>query len=162
MKILIFSDSHGDTYAMRKAMSLHSDAAYAVFLGDGLHDAETVMADYPGTTLIAVRGNCDLYGMDYPTERVFFAKNKKIFLCHGHTVGVKSGLGGLIGTALRENADIALYGHTHVPSETYLSEYARPLYLFNPGSARKDTAGRGHYGILLIEGENILFSHATA
>jgi predicted phosphodiesterase len=42
MKCLVFSDSHGSSYGMLKALALHPDAEVVFFLGDGLSDADSV------------------------------------------------------------------------------------------------------------------------
>ena len=54
----------------------------------------------------------------------------RIFVTHGHAYGVKSGLGRLIDKAESVGADIALYGHSHIPDLTYM----RGISAFNPGS----------------------------
>ena len=44
-KILVFSDSHGTTHNMRRAIDMHPDAEVIFFLGDGLSDIELFIKD---------------------------------------------------------------------------------------------------------------------
>ena len=64
--------------------------------------------------------------------------------------------GALLAAARRAGADIALFGHTHIPHEEYDPESG--IYLFNPGSIGEPRAGRPSYGILSLSGKNVLFS----
>lgn len=161
MKVLVFSDSHGDTYCMRRALSMHPDADYAIFLGDGIRDAETVFQEFPSVSPLIVRGNCDFFQNDYPTVRILHAGGKKILICHGHTFSVKGGRGGLVAEALHEGIDIALYGHTHLSRCDYVDENNRKFYLVNPGSIHRSHAGCGEYALIVIQGGDALVSLAT-
>ncbi len=161
MKILVFSDAHGDTHCMQRALSLNPDADYAIFLGDGIRDAETVFSEYPKISSLIVRGNCDFFQNDYPCTRILHAGGKRILLCHGHTYSVKSGCGGLVADALREKADLVLYGHTHVACCEYINEYEHHFHLVNPGSARRTPSGEGKYALITIRGNDVLVSLAT-
>ena len=161
MKILVFSDAHGDTYCMRRALSMNPDADYAIFLGDGIRDAETVFSEFPSVSPLIVRGNCDFFQTDYPTVRILHAGGKKILICHGHTFSVKGGRGGLIAEALREGVDIALYGHTHEARCDYVDQNDRQIYIVNPGSIHRSYLGSGEYALIVIKGNDALVSLAT-
>ena len=161
MKILVFSDAHGDTYCMRRALSMNPDADYAIFLGDGIRDAETVFSEFPSVSPLIVRGKCDFFQTDYPTVRILHAGGKKILICHGHTFSVKGGRGGLIAEALREGVDIALYGHTHEARCDYVDQNDRQIYLVNPGSIHRSYLGSGEYALIVIKGNDALVSLAT-
>ena len=54
----------------------------------------------------------------------------RVLIAHGHTMGVKTGLLRAQYRALEQNADLLLFGHTHVP---LVDASARPM-LLNPGS----------------------------
>ena len=46
MKILVFSDSHGNANSIRKALFAHkSTVDLVIFLGDGVYDIEAIKAD---------------------------------------------------------------------------------------------------------------------
>ena len=156
MKCLIFSDSHGDTYYMRRAIDKNPDAEVIFFLGDGISDAEAVALGDSCRMWIAVRGNCDFTGFFknqcLNKNEEITLEGKKIFLTHGDFYGVKGGLENLTAAARARGADIVLFGHTHAAKEAYDDG----LYIFNPGSI----GGYEHsFGVLNISGAGILLSH---
>ena len=63
MKILVFSDSHGNSSvisdAIRKQLKHGLDMVF--FLGDGISDFEAAAKLLPGPRYTAVLGNCDAY-----------------------------------------------------------------------------------------------------
>ena len=127
MKVLIFSDSHGNIRYMQRAIDIHCDCDYVVHLGDGASDADYLVIP-KNAVYIGVRGNCDVYS-DAPAELTeSFGKVKKL-LCHGHNYFVKSSLAAYEVHAIALGVSVALYGHTH---ERYL-EYRNGIgcsYLF--------------------------------
>ena len=166
MEFLILSDSHGNAARMQTALKLQPTAPLGVFyLGDGFRDTQYL--ELNGIPLYAVKGNCDLFYVgnaeDCPEERIVQIGSHRALLTHGARYGVKSGLGGLIASAVRQDADIVLYGHTHVPKLDAIQEGSevggvvikRPLYVFNPGSIGQD----GSFGTLTVQGKNVLFGH---
>lgn len=132
MRILVISDSHGDTYGLLRAFDAEPTASYAFFLGDGAEEAESAVSLYGGKmTVKTLRGNCD-FGSELPdvlTERV---GGTVIYATHGFREQVKFGLSQLLFEARGQGASIALFGHTH---EQYY-EYSDGMHLFNPGSIR--------------------------
>lgn len=136
MRILVVSDSHGDSFALRRAVERESGCSLIIHLGDGERDT-AFLHDIP---LLQVRGNCDFYS-ELPATRLTQEGGKTILCTHGHTQMVKYGLQALRQEALDKHADIALYGHTHVPVQTYEDG----LYLCNPGSLHN-----GDYAVLEI------------
>ena len=167
MKLLVFSDSHGRDDGMRRALALHPDAEGVFFLGDGAREATALAELDRSRFFIGVRGNCDgllfglLGGSELREEEEITLMGHKILLLHGHTVGVKGGLGGIISCARRRDADLVLFGHTHEPLEQYLSDGEKPLYLFNPGSISRPNRGAPSYGIVTLTEGGILLSHGT-
>ena len=60
MKILVFSDTHGDVSAMYDIISGHRyDTDLVIHLGDHIRDLESVMLDFLQIAHIGVIGNCD-------------------------------------------------------------------------------------------------------
>ena len=160
MKCLIFSDSHGSVFYMQKALAMHRDAEVVFFLGDGIYDFDAVASsDRVPRTWIAVRGNCDFHryflGRDTQEIEEITFMGKKIVLTHGDLFGVKGTLSHLELLAKERGADVVLFGHTHIPHESYVSEGG--FYLFNPGSISSPSYS---YGILTL-GDSILFSHGS-
>ena len=160
LKILILSDSHGRKALVREVMQMHRDADFVCFLGDGISDLTSLEAIY-GIPIYAVRGNCDWSPLSdtVPCTRILEREGHQLLLAHGHTLGVKGGEGGLIAAARAEGCDIALFGHTHLPTERYLSEHG--MYLFNPGSIGEPREGAPTYGLLMLDAGNVLFSHGS-
>jgi hypothetical protein len=127
-RILVVSDSHGDVENMRRAVELVCpDMLF--HLGDGWRDAELLAKSFPALPMEKVPGNCD-YRSGEALERMVTIEDKHIMLCHGHTQGVKSGLGMLLHAAQERGADAALFGHTHKP----LADIRGGIVMLNPGS----------------------------
>ena len=142
MKILVFSDSHGDVENMRRAVG-RERPDMVLHLGDGWRDASELHWRFPELPLERVPGNCDFRCVD-DAVRVLDVEGKRILFCHGHTFGVKGSLDRLLCEALEREADVALFGHTHQP----LVDQCSGVFLLNPGSI-----GFGRYstyGTLLL------------
>ena len=155
MKILIFSDTHGDIKKISSAVKKHPDAEIIVHCGDGEDQSRQIKLDYPDKMVIRVRGNCDL-GSSLPEEEYFTVFGKKIMVTHGHTYGVKYGKASLRQAAAKKGIDIVFFGHTHDP----YNEYENGVYLFNPGQGYGWFAT---YGVAEItESGSILLNHAKA
>ena len=163
MDFLIFSDSHGKRNRIERVLARQVRMPDAIFfLGDGIGDLSDRERGIP---VFRVRGNCDwrFDQADVPEEQLLNFEGRKIFLCHGHRFGAKSGTAGLICAALERDADVVLFGHTHAPlSETVPAGMQigsaclpKPVVLFNPGSI-----GFGEsFGTLHLTPETVLFSH---
>ena len=139
---------------------MHRDADLVCFLGDGLSDLSGLEEQY-GIPVYAVRGNCDGFRLfdATPEQRILEREGHRLLLNHGHRLGAKAGEGGLIAAAKAAGCDIVLFGHTHLARETYVPEYG--IHLFNPGSAGHPREGAPSFGLLMLSGENVLFSCGT-
>jgi len=146
MRILVISDSHGNAGRFRLALEAQPSAKTVLFLGDGLREAEDIANRFPDRTFYAVRGNCDFFAASLtantPETREEIFGGKKIFMTHGHIYGVKGGCGRLEDAAKACGADIALFGHTHIP----YTDYDDGIYYMNPGSLGYG----GEYGFIDI------------
>ena len=145
MKYLIISDTHGYITDAVEAIKKHSPD-YCIHLGDMAQDCEDLEAVFPMQKFIFVKGNNDVWLRNnmFPDERVFNLDGKTFFLTHGHKFYVKSGLDALKKAATERNADIVLYGHTHIQK----LEEDSGLLIINPGA-------RGKYAILTIDNDNV-------
>ncbi len=143
MRILVLSDSHGSLSSIEKAIEQQPDARHIIFLGDGERDIENASYIYNDRSFHIVCGNCD-FCSTLPTYKILNLGEKRIFICHGHTYGVKSSYEHLISAATAENADIVLFGHTHIA----YTEYRDGLYIMNPGSLSR--ACQSSYGFIDI------------
>ncbi|MBQ8414754.1 MAG: YfcE family phosphodiesterase [Clostridia bacterium] len=162
MKCLCFSDSHGSSYGMKRALSMHPDAEVVFFLGDGLCDFDELIYDR-SRMWIAVRGNWDVNGilgdsMVKKTDSITLMGHR-IFLTHGDMYGVKYGLDGITKLAVDQNADVVLFGHTHKMLEKYIPTEEGGFYLFNPGSIGGGFGIKPSYGVINITDSGILLSH---
>lgn len=164
MRIVVISDTHGRREAVREVIERQGAYDALLFLGDGLRDIDEGTAG-----LVAVRGNCDgFFGADAPVEQLLTLDGVRIFMTHGHVYSVKSGTERLLSHAHALGADIAIFGHTHVPLERYVPAGTvlpdgmlteRATYLFNPGSLGAPRDGKPSFGVIEIRGGKSLLSH---
>lgn len=165
MTILVLSDSHGRVNNISDAVALNKNAEAVLFLGDGLRDLSR--AETLGKPIISVRGNCDISSSDVNGVYTLSFGEYNIMLTHGHLFSVKSTLDTLAAHAASIGADIALFGHTHIPFDKYLPAGStvggvmlqKPLRLFNPGSIGEPRGSRASFGLITIRGRDILTSH---
>ncbi len=163
MKLLVISDLHEQTQNLSAVLRRHPDADAVFFLGDGAVFFLSQKEKYPNTAFFAVAGNCDIGASAFgirAAEQITL-EGKRIFFCHGHTYGVKGGLGNLISAARAREADIVLFGHTHLPLERYIPEDGdgRALWLVNPGTLGGRSQDGHTYAVLTVRGDDVLISH---
>ena len=90
MRVIVVSDTHRDFRTLLRIVDKHrQEAALFLHLGDGEQEVEDVKNLYPDLPITSVRGNCD-FSWDNPTTRVVTAGNVRIFMAHGHDLGVTS------------------------------------------------------------------------
>ncbi len=143
MKLLVFSDSHRSTLQMIDAIETEQPDTI-IHLGDLLSDTNELRHIYPNIPLIAVPGNCDGW-TDEPEIKLITIMGKKILLSHGHKWRVKQGYDVAQYTARKSDADILLFGHTHIPYCVQDDD----LWVLNPGAAPNG------YGRITINGDDI-------
>ena len=143
MKILVFSDSHGDVEAMEGAIR-EQKPELVLHCGDHDRDAEELQRLFPGLDIRYVRGNCD-FGSDAMESLQFTVEGVNIYMTHGHRQQVKYDLLALANTGHFAGARLCLFGHTHRSEYKDLGE----LTLFNPGTCGR---GRRTYGIITVKG----------
>ena len=155
MKIGILSDTHRNQKYMDKAIKNLKDCNLLIHAGDNFLDSKYLYneTDIP---VIAVKGNCDFENVE--DELIFDIDNKKVFLCHGDSYEVKYGLECIEKKAKEVNADIVIFGHTHIPLNTKKDNI---LYI-NPGSlsSPRDLSRRG-FIILNIKDNDINIEDIT-
>ncbi|WP_099204924.1 metallophosphoesterase family protein [Scatolibacter rhodanostii] len=148
MRILVFSDTHGDSNSLYKALLSQPQADIVIHLGDGEADVESVRYEFPSKMFLQVRGNCD-FGSTLPLSEEFVTEGIKIFYTHGHFYDVKWQDDLILAAAEKREANVLLYGHTHVP----LSTYQNGLHILNPGSLK---GSHGSYGFIDITPQGIV------
>jgi len=97
-------------------------------LGDGWDEIHDLMLMYPLIPLYAVAGNCD--SGSGPSRLAFNFASKKFVITHGHRFHVKSSYLRVSLWAEENEADVCLFGHTHIPEVLY----SGPTLMLNPGS----------------------------
>lgn len=151
MRIVVFSDSHNNYFALKNIVSAQRTAEMFLHLGDGEKEFDYLCTNFPFKVMRGVRGNCD-WGSMGKTNDVVTVGGKKIFFTHGHTQGVKSGLDDFKREAREIGADIALFGHTHVA----MTAYEDGIYYMNPGSIAAPQQGPPSYGVIDITDAGIV------
>jgi len=165
VSVLVVSDSHGNIPALTEVLSWaqaggavsgsagsgeKQPLAAAIFLGDGADDLAPASAR-AGFTLSwnVVRGNVDI-NFSLPGAMLLEipgsgqAANsshtaRKLFLTHGNVYNVGEGCKALAAAARTNNAEAALFGHTHVPH----CEMLDGILLLNPGSIGRPRSNVG-------------------
>ena len=167
MNFLVLSDTHGNDYLLRRVLTANRAVDGVLFLGDGLDELEELSLALGAPPVFAVRGNCDsdFSPLRRPREEELLLSfmGHRLLLLHGHTVSVKLSEGGLVARARALGADIVLYGHTHVPAESYRPpREGGPLWLFNPGSLGRPYDCRPSFGRLTLDDRgSVLLSHGV-
>lgn len=128
MKIVVVSDTHGDLSWFERAKHIFDGADCVFHLGDVVSDAKK-LEEKLSCPVHYVSGNCDIAsGAD--KEILINVGAVKIFATHGNRYRVENDLYALSAQARSVEADICLYGHTHVPDVTNF--YG--VWFVNPGS----------------------------
>ena len=167
MEYLVLSDSHGRADLVDRALEVQLRVPDAVlFLGDGLRDLRVL--EYQDFCVRCVRGNCDFYtsfeGQSAPEQALLEIGAYRVVMMHGHTHGVKGGMERAIAFAAEMQADVLLYGHTHLARQQRFDAGERfggtvlqkPLLVCNPGALQD-----GHFGTLTLNNQGVLFGFGT-
>ena len=135
MRIVVFSDTHGDGRAIDRIVEKNREVTHFIFLGDGMREIENAVTKYPDKEFHIVCG---------------------IMFTHGHLYDVNFTLDKLITKALYNNAHIVCFGHIH----QRVNNYRNGLYILNPSSASCPRDGkRPAYAYIDIEDSGIFISH---
>ena len=141
MKILVASDSHGDSNILNDLRNERFDVTYFLHLGD------SCIPKYLLDSYCAVRGNCDF--IDLPRFKEIEIKGLKIHMEHGDGFRLNFDKEKYIKEL---NCDIFLSGHTHKKLATKVGD----TYVFNPGSLTRPRDGeKGSYLILEVEDKEL-------
>lgn len=157
MRIVVFSDTHGNAGAIDNIVERNKEVKHFIFLGDGQREVERAVEKYPDKEFHIVAGNCD-FASKLPKEGFLEIGGHKILFTHGHAQAVGFSLDRLCYLALYNNADIALFGHTH--ARHY--EYTNGVHMLNPGSASAPRDGNyPSYAFIDIEKGGIVYNHVS-
>ena len=150
IKALIISDSHGHHDLVRQAIGREAPIDLLIHAGDVEGDLEQVLGPGRDYEIRAVAGNMD-WSDRLEDELCFSVGGHVVYLTHGHRLGVHSGTRRLVERAKELGADIAVYGHIHVPD--YGTEDG--VTVINPGSIAKprQEGWRKSYAVMKIDGD---------
>lgn len=147
MKLVVFSDAHGDRKVIQRIVKFNMDADYYISLGDSELPHKFLLE----LDVLAIKGN---YPLDagFVFEKILDVEGKKVLLTHGHKLNLSSGLIPMITYGTQQNVDIILYGHTHVAR----ADRVQDLLMINPGSvSRPRSDNPPSYLILTITRDNV-------
>lgn len=147
MRIAVISDTHRDPKTLEICKEYIKDFDCVIHLGDNTDDGEYITEDFSGSVYI-VKGNCD-YGKKWPKDQVIDIEEIRILATHGDMYNVKMGMNNLYYRAREVEANLVLFGHTHVSS---LEEY-NGITFMNPGSISMPRSSKGGF-IGVIELDN--------
>jgi len=143
----VFSDSHGSLYEMRDVIRNEKNIDMIFHLGDYAWDLDNLTESMKKSIPVKrVKGNCD-FGSSAPDELCFELCGKRILMNHGKKLGVKHTLTKFDYHAREKMADIAIFGHTHMPLLKNLGDY----YLLNPGSIGEPRTKGKTYAVIDID-----------
>ena len=141
MKLVVLSDSHGDTDTIREIASLQADAIF--HCGDSELSANNPLLQ----GIHIVRGNCD-HDQQLPAMVVQKAGDDTVLVVHGHEHDVKRSMLTLSYAAAEQQATIALFGHSHL----YGAEMINEVLFVNPGSTTQPRGGKAAtYAVIDID-----------
>jgi len=150
MLLYVFSDSHGATENMVSVLSRELPDM-VIHLGDHVEDAEYISRRFPMRMLYVAGNSYDDSYSGEPLERIVTLEGHRIYFCHGHRHHVKTTRLNLVYAAREQEAEIALFGHTHVPCD----ETADGVRLINPGSISKGWLGGNSYAAITLTHDNV-------
>ncbi len=148
MKVLVVSDTHGDAEGFKRAVEAeHPDMVF--HLGDIIGQKE-LFEEISQVPVYAVKGNCDSFLSDLPDDLVIDIGRHRAFLVHGHRHDVRYSPETLVASAKTEMADVALYGHTHIPD--HIPSY-KGVTVVNPGSLTqpRQAGGKRTYALIMVD-----------
>ncbi len=150
MKILVLSDTHGDTNKAEEAIRNNREVNLIIHLGDYFRDAQKLSAMFPEIPMEYIYGNSDFMIEDVPAEKMLEIDGKRIFITHGHRYSVKWDYDKLYRKAEELNVDLLLFGHTHVADLIEKEKYC----VLNPGSTSdpRDDSNESYAIIEIVNG----------
>lgn len=128
MKILIVSDTHGRMDNLRKTIERVSPIDLLIHLGD-FEGGEDDIEEISLCPTEFISGNNDFF-TELPKEKLIRIGKYTVLLTHGHRYGVNFSTSGIVEAARKNDADIVMFGHTHVP----MIDLSESIWVINPGS----------------------------
>ncbi|MBP3284682.1 MAG: YfcE family phosphodiesterase [Clostridia bacterium] len=151
VNIAIISDTHDDISLVKQVME-RDKIDYMIHLGDNVEDVSRILKEYPDLKLFYIKGNHD-DEMVTPAEELFEICGLKIYATHGHLFDSKKDHSGLIERGKQYQADIVLFGHSHI-QKVFEKD---GILAINPGSLSesRDKNIAGSYVLLQILNDRV-------
>ena len=151
-RVLVVSDSHGKTDFLIEAIK-KVEPDMMIHCGDVEGQEDYISGLFQGP-IYFVKGNCDNFSQKNENLCLTVGAHK-VMITHGHRYGVGWDLQQLEYAAEEQGADVALYGHTHVP---LVIKEADGMVVMNPGSISypRGQKRRPSYGVILVDEEGEL------
>lgn len=146
IKIAVISDTHGLIQYISDIFETEGKIDYMIHLGDNYSDIDLIRKEYPDLKIYYIMGNHDMDWME-PKEVLFKIDNLRIYATHGQNMNIKLGTGFLVKRAKEVNADIAMFGHSHI--QKCICEDG--VILINPGSISEPREENCLYSYTIIE-----------
>jgi len=152
MKVLVMSDTHGYIFNARKAIERNPDIEMVLHLGDYCRDAVQLSQLFPNIKFEYVYGNSDIRIGTICAEKTIEIEGKRVFMTHGHKYSVKWDYNRILAQAKIENAEVILFGHTHIA----VVDNVKNTLIMNPGSISESRSNKPEsYAILDISKDDI-------
>ncbi len=151
MRIIVMSDSHSAYGRVLDIVTKNQTADLFIHLGDGEDEYDRIAAKFPEKKFLGVRGNNDWHS-EKPPYLFLDLDGVKIFCTHGDMYSVKFGLERIIREGVKREADVVLYGHTHVARKDYIDG----RFILNPGSVADSSMTPAGYMVLDITSAGIV------
>lgn len=151
MRIGVVSDTHGDSYILKKVIAAAGHVERWLHAGDYYQDGWRLQ-ELTALPVTVIAGNCDRTTM-VPADDYVEVAGKTIWMTHGHRYHVKYGMADLIFWGKEYEASVVVFGHTHIP---YNNQH-EGILLFNPGSPSSPRGGsEPSFGILEINENGLI------
>lgn len=136
MRIGITGDTHGSQPAIRKIVNLAPPVEQWFHTGDYCQDA-LLLKQLSGLPVTGVLGNCDGLSKEANVDEILVLEGFRVWLTHGHRYMGHTHVEELAWWAKKLEVDIVIYGHTHIPMNSYYGD----ILLINPGSPARPRGG---------------------
>lgn len=136
MKLGITGDTHGSQTAIRKVLHKAPLVEQWFHTGDYATDGH-LLQQLSGLPVTGVIGNCDGMSQEANVDEILVVEGFRIWLTHGHRYMGHTHIEELVWWAKKLEVDIVVYGHTHIPMNSYYGD----VLLVNPGSPARPRGG---------------------
>jgi len=155
MKILVVSDTHGKDGNLFHTLQKIGPIDLLIHLGDICRSDKYIKSIAP-CPVEMVCGNNDFF-TNIPKEKVITIGDYSVFLTHGHKYGVYYGTQQIKEAAKAKQADIVMFGHTHIP----MIDLSDDIWAVNPGSLALPRQRGGIPTYIIMDIDRIGKAHFT-